>query len=59
MNREAVFLLIPQFGITEEYAEEFLNSYYEIRYKGYVEIPMGGIVSYYVCDLIGERVIEN
>ena len=59
LNREAVFLLIPQFGITEEYAEEFLNSYYEIRYKGYVEIPMGGIVSYYVCDLIGERVIEN
>ena len=59
LNREAVFLLIPQFGITEEYAEDFLNSYYEIRYKGNVNIPLGGTVSYYVCDLIGERVVEN
>lgn len=59
LNPEAVFILIPQMGINEEYAEKFLNDYYEIRYKGYVTIPLGGKVSFYVCDLIGERVIQK
>lgn len=51
LQREAVFVLVPQFGIVEEYAERFLGRYYEIRYKGSVEISCGGVVTFYVCDL--------
>lgn len=52
LQDEAVFVLTPQFIISEEDAEVFLKRYYEIRYKGYVEIPFGGKVTFYVCDLI-------
>lgn len=58
-NREAVFILVPQFNITEEYAENFLNEYYNIRYKGFVNVPFGGKISFYVCDLSGEKVLEQ
>lgn len=51
LRKEAVFILAPQFIIDEEHAENFLNKYYEIRYKGYVEIPFGGKLTFYVCDL--------
>lgn len=51
LHKEAVFILAPQFIIDEEHAENFLNKYYEIRYKGYVEIPFGGKLTFYVCDL--------
>lgn len=52
LQSEAVFVLTPQFIISEEDAERFLKKYYDIRYKGYVEIPFGGKVTFYVCDLV-------
>ena len=52
MQREAIFIGIPQFGISEESAEKFLNEYYEIRYKGNVSVGMAGEAFFYVCDLI-------
>ncbi len=52
MQSEAVFIGIPQFGISEESAEKFLNEYYEIRYKGNVSVGMAGEAFFYVCDLI-------
>lgn len=51
LQPEAVFVLVPQFGIVEEYAEKFIGQYYEIRYKGSVEISFGGTATFYVCDL--------
>lgn len=50
LEREAVFIMTPQFGIQEDVAAEYLKNYYDIRYKGTVEIPMGGVVTFYVCD---------
>lgn len=58
LNQEAVFILTPQFIISEEDAENYLNQYYEIRYKGYVDIPFGGKVSFYMCDLIRQVGVE-
>ena len=52
MQREAVFIGIPQLGIEEESAEKFLNEHYEIRYKGIVSVGMAGEAFFYVCDLI-------
>lgn len=52
LQPEAVFVLSPQFIITEKDAEDYLHQYYEIRYKGFVIIPFGGKVTYYVCDLV-------
>lgn len=52
LQSEAVFILTPQFIVSEEYAENYLKKYYEIRYKGYVDVPFGGKVTFYVCDLI-------
>lgn len=52
LQPEAVFVLSPQFIITEKDAEDYLQQYYEIRYKGFVIIPFGGKVTYYVCDLV-------
>lgn len=52
LNREAVFVLTPQFIVSEDYAENYLEMYYEIRYKGHVDVPFGGRVIFYVCDLI-------
>lgn len=49
---EAVFISTPQFGIAEDVAEEYLKQYYEIRYKGYVDVALGGKVTFYVCDLV-------
>lgn len=51
-SAEAVFILTPQFRIVEDVAEEYLKQYYEIRYKGYVDLLLGGRVTFYVCDLI-------
>ena len=56
LNSEAVYIVLPQYGDREDSAEEFLNQYYEIRYKESVSIPFGGTAIYYVCDLIGERI---
>lgn len=53
MQREAVFILVPQFNISEESAERFLKQHYEIRYKGSVDVTPGGTAVYYVCDLLG------
>lgn len=52
LQSEAVFVLTPQFRIAEDIAEDYLNKYYELRYKGTVEVPMGGEVTFWVCDLI-------
>lgn len=59
LQKEAVFILTPQFYIAEDIAEEYLKQYYEIRYKGYVDVPMGGRVTYYVCDLIDRKVVQG
>lgn len=48
---EAVFILLPQFNISEDSAERFLSKYYETRYKGTVKIWGGGKATFYVCDL--------
>lgn len=49
-EQEIVFIMTPQFGIQEDVAEAYLRERFEIRYKGTVEIPMGGVVTFYVCD---------
>lgn len=56
LNLKAVFLVTEQFGIAEDYAENFIRQFYEIRYKGKVEIPFGGTTVFYVCDLLGQEV---
>ena len=58
LNPEAVFILTPQFIISEEDAENYLNQYYEIRYKGDVDVAFGGKVTFYVCDLIKQVGME-
>lgn len=50
-NDEAVFIVVPQFGISTEFAEEYMEGHYEIRYKGVVEMPFGGEVTFLVGDL--------
>lgn len=52
MQSEAVFIGIPQLGIEEKSAEDFLNKHYEIRYKGNMSVGMSGEAFFYVCDLI-------
>lgn len=56
LKPEAVFVLTPQFGIVEDVAVSYLQKYYEIRYKGTVNIPLGGEVTFFVCDLLGQKV---
>lgn len=50
IEKETIFIMTPQFGIEEDVTEEYLKKYFEIRYKGTVEIPLGGVVTFYVCD---------
>lgn len=50
MEKETVFIIAPQFKIQEDVAEEYLNGYFEIRYKGTVGVPLGGTVTFFVCD---------
>ncbi|HJA30886.1 MAG TPA: hypothetical protein H9956_04475 [Candidatus Eisenbergiella pullicola] len=50
-QEEAVFVVIPQFRIYEKEAEEYLNQYYEVRYKGSVTVGLSGEAVFYVCDL--------
>lgn len=57
LQEEAVFIR-PE-AISQDYVEAFLNEYYEIRYKGEVTVPFGGKLSFYVCDLISERLVQN
>lgn len=52
MQQQAVFIGIPQFWISMESAEEFLNQYYEIRYQGTMTVGQLGDAFFYVCDLI-------
>lgn len=59
LEKEALFIMTPQFGIQEDVAEEYLKNYYEIRYKGTVEIPLGGIVTFYVCDAMEQEGMQE
>lgn len=53
LSSEAVFITFPQFGVDNEFAVNFLEKHYEIRYRGEVEIPFGGKAAFYVCDRVG------
>lgn len=51
-QKEAVYIHTPQFNVTTEDAEEYIQKNYSIRYKGEVSSIWGGKISFYVCDLI-------
>lgn len=51
LQKEAVFIGVPQLEIAKESAEEFLNEYYEIRYQGEISVGKAGELYFYVCDL--------
>lgn len=52
LQPEAVFILTPQFRIAEDIAQKYVEQFYELRYKGTVEVPFGGKTIFWVCDLI-------
>ena len=52
LSDRVVNTYLPMFALkSEKEAEEYLNQYYEVRYKGSVTVGLSGEAVFYVCDL--------